>query len=445
MKSYIEIKDAIETGIVLNRMEDGDKIESIPQLCRKFGASDQTVQRALKELKDEGILFSRPGKGVFIKNRAGIRLQSSLLKIAVMDIDTPRFIDDAAVRFEKENPGIKVSWKSFDPGLCAADLIMDYAPDLVIFEESNVYSFMREDIWEYADDCFSPEDSYPQLLSGCLHNKRPLAVPVFFSPLVVAYNKKIVRDANVSMPENWDMKTFASIAEKLTKKSIENKVFGFILPHTMHTFPSLITAFGGNISNLGSSLSHIKKALDFSMDLLSRDISPLLLDGASDNYRLCFVEGYGAMRFDTYLGLKIRKKISFEWDLMPLPETDANGSSCFTAVYAGILKGGGNKLAARKFAGGLFSHETQKLLKANHFLLPARKEVCEDETIEVDEPCPANYYAFKREIPKMQPMHDFFRPEIKNLFTKEMFMFFNRIKTSGDVVETIAEELKKHP
>lgn len=443
MQSYIEIADDIIAGIYCSNMQNGTQIESIPQLCRKYGASDQTVQKALKKLKEEDILFSQPGKGVFVKNREKLNNRKTFLKIAVLDVCTKRFIDEAISYFEKTNPKMKFLWKEFPSTSNLKELRQNYSPDMVIFEESNIYNFMQENILDNIDDPFFLENTYPPLLSGIFSGNKLYAVPLLFSPVLVEYNKKLVKDAKIVMPDKWDMKSFAAIAEKLTKKSFPNKIFGFVLSLSFFRYPALITAFGGNLQDLPNSLRSIEKFLDFSQDLIDKKISPYIPeDSPNDNYRLCFTEGYAAMRFETFVGLRNRTVLPFEWDLMPMPKTDKNSSSSFVADYVGILKDSKNKTFARKFISHLFSGEVQKTIKKEHFLLPARKDVCEDETIIPSEPCPENYYAFKQETRNMQSTWKLFKPEIKKLFSKEMFMFFNEIKTSAESINTIKEKLK---
>lgn len=39
------------------------------ELASRYGVSHMTVQRAIDQLKDEGLLYSRPGLGVFVKTQ----------------------------------------------------------------------------------------------------------------------------------------------------------------------------------------------------------------------------------------------------------------------------------------------------------------------------------------------------------------------------------------
>lgn len=47
----------------------GDQIPSVAQLAESYATSRTTVQKSIKMLVDEGILFTRHGWGTFVANR----------------------------------------------------------------------------------------------------------------------------------------------------------------------------------------------------------------------------------------------------------------------------------------------------------------------------------------------------------------------------------------
>ena len=52
------------------RIERGELTGQLPsrmKLAEEYGVSHMTVQRATDTLKDEGLLYSRPGLGVFVR------------------------------------------------------------------------------------------------------------------------------------------------------------------------------------------------------------------------------------------------------------------------------------------------------------------------------------------------------------------------------------------
>lgn len=63
---YYQLKEVITEGINSGEWGIGDLIPSENQLCRTYGVSRNTAQRALDELVHEGILTRRQGVGTFV-------------------------------------------------------------------------------------------------------------------------------------------------------------------------------------------------------------------------------------------------------------------------------------------------------------------------------------------------------------------------------------------
>lgn len=59
----------IRVRILSGEFAPGSPLPSTPRLVEQYGAANPTIQKALRALKDEGILYSQQGKGVFVRNR----------------------------------------------------------------------------------------------------------------------------------------------------------------------------------------------------------------------------------------------------------------------------------------------------------------------------------------------------------------------------------------
>ncbi|KOV85067.1 GntR family transcriptional regulator [Nocardia sp. NRRL S-836] len=60
-----ELRDLIMRG----DLAPGEQLPSTARLVAKYDAANATIQHALKALKDEGLLDSRAGKGVYVRDR----------------------------------------------------------------------------------------------------------------------------------------------------------------------------------------------------------------------------------------------------------------------------------------------------------------------------------------------------------------------------------------
>ena len=72
---YLVVADTLKREILNGKYESHERFPSEEALARRFGASRPTVERALRELKREGLLQSRAGAGSFLtfaaKNASG--------------------------------------------------------------------------------------------------------------------------------------------------------------------------------------------------------------------------------------------------------------------------------------------------------------------------------------------------------------------------------------
>ena len=62
------IKSSLMSDIANGRLRPGDRVQSERELTRELGVSLGTVQRALRELADQGIVKREHGRGTFVSN-----------------------------------------------------------------------------------------------------------------------------------------------------------------------------------------------------------------------------------------------------------------------------------------------------------------------------------------------------------------------------------------
>lgn len=64
--AYAAIYTALRKQIFSGKLAPGDLLPSESQLCAEYHVSRETVRRGLKELDNEGLIFSRPKVGYFV-------------------------------------------------------------------------------------------------------------------------------------------------------------------------------------------------------------------------------------------------------------------------------------------------------------------------------------------------------------------------------------------
>jgi GntR family transcriptional regulator len=68
---YVQLADAIADEIERGSLAPGQVLPSEPYLMQTHDVSRGTVRAAMRELRERGLIVTRPGKGSFVKDRRG--------------------------------------------------------------------------------------------------------------------------------------------------------------------------------------------------------------------------------------------------------------------------------------------------------------------------------------------------------------------------------------
>lgn len=63
---YAQLADFVAVQIEAGKLEPGQKIPAERDLAEMWGVAYQTVRRAMRELRDRGLITSVVGKGTFV-------------------------------------------------------------------------------------------------------------------------------------------------------------------------------------------------------------------------------------------------------------------------------------------------------------------------------------------------------------------------------------------
>ncbi|MBC7232876.1 MAG: GntR family transcriptional regulator [Chloroflexi bacterium] len=76
---YVQLQNILASQIASGELRPHQKLPSERELCQRFGISRMTVRQALGSLAKEGLIYSRPGKGVFVADPTrGLEVRVSL-------------------------------------------------------------------------------------------------------------------------------------------------------------------------------------------------------------------------------------------------------------------------------------------------------------------------------------------------------------------------------
>ncbi|WP_163539162.1 FadR/GntR family transcriptional regulator [Gracilibacillus sp. YIM 98692] len=97
-KLYIQIYNQIFSEIQSGSFNIGDKLPAERELCEQFGVSRAPVRQALSALELNGVIYSRQGEGVFVKNTQ-VTTENSQVGF-LMDSISPEDIVEARMNIE---------------------------------------------------------------------------------------------------------------------------------------------------------------------------------------------------------------------------------------------------------------------------------------------------------------------------------------------------------
>jgi len=66
---YLQVAGALRAGILTKKFAAGEKLPSGQALAEHFGVARMTVQQGIRILRDEGLVVSRAGSGVYVRER----------------------------------------------------------------------------------------------------------------------------------------------------------------------------------------------------------------------------------------------------------------------------------------------------------------------------------------------------------------------------------------
>jgi DNA-binding transcriptional regulator YhcF (GntR family) len=66
---YQQVANALRAAILTRKLAPGEKLPSGSELAQRYRVARMTIQQAIRLLRDEGLIVSRQGSGVFVRER----------------------------------------------------------------------------------------------------------------------------------------------------------------------------------------------------------------------------------------------------------------------------------------------------------------------------------------------------------------------------------------
>jgi DNA-binding transcriptional regulator YhcF (GntR family) len=68
---YQQVANKLRAAILTKKLAPGERLPSQTDLAKRYGVARMTIQQSLRILRDENLIVSRQGSGVYVRERAG--------------------------------------------------------------------------------------------------------------------------------------------------------------------------------------------------------------------------------------------------------------------------------------------------------------------------------------------------------------------------------------
>lgn len=380
------------------------------------------------------------------------------LKMTILpdDLETTKL---AYEEFKKDNPNITVQFETVPQQQYYEKLRLQLSGgEKIDLFGGNMDVFLDTGILEPLDDYIKKNNvdvsGFGPLYDGLKVNDKIYGLPYRKSNYMLYYNKTLFDQANVPYPKadmTWD--EFRELAKKMTKGEGANKVYGAYLQQWAQTWYMQAVQTGASI--IDKDLTPFKKALQFRADL-EKDGSIMPWSEqvtTSAHYNSAFQKGNVAMNLigDWHVAqlrqAEADKKISFDWDVVPVPHPAgvAPNTSLATPVSIMINKESKNKEAAFKLLQYITGAKGAKMFASKGFLTgytndEIRKAYVGDGT---QKPKNIHYFVEQKEYPEYPLL-----PGVKNIIVGNIYLREGEMALAGgqsvdQAIQKIGERVQK--
>ncbi|GIP32940.1 extracellular solute-binding protein [Paenibacillus sp. J2TS4] len=414
---YTKFETELRNEILTGAIKPGEFILPENTLSQKYGLSRVSVRKVLATLVEEGLIEKIAGKGNRVKppsdqvERTVIHMFwfSSSYEIPIIE----RLIQ----QYESLHPFIKVELTLLPQSEYTTSIIQmidkGNPVDLFVVSDQHYREFMQFDrlnlLDNYLPEHLDPErDSYPQLFDIFKEDGQQKVVPLFFSPVVLAYNSKLFEEVGLEphrAMESWD--SFLEIAKSCTRdlnNDGRTERFGYCFSTSTTRWPIFMLQNNGRLMEPGRKRSEFAssqtiEALQFCVDLMYKHrVSPVFFHGSRNSAEHLFMKDLVAMVLTTYYFMNEFRSSEVEWNVMPVPE-GRKQASLLLGSGIGINRQSANRILAHRFVDFLTGRDAQITAKQMGCTIPMLRSVAEDDQWLVDGIHPRNYNVFREVLP----------------------------------------------
>lgn len=270
----------------------------------------------------------------------------------VPNAESYKIIDNAIERFETENPGIKVTYRS---GTLKEDYSEWLSQKILMGDEPDVYVVLADDFVTFSsigalknlnkliekDESFDKTVFYTTTLQAGEFDGGQYALPFETVPVLMFVNKTLLQRENIPIPKNdWTWDDFYNLCRRITRDTDGDGLldqfgsYGFQWQDAVYT--NRAGLFNQNGTRAFFSSDEVLDAVSFAKKINALGGSHRVTSQDYDNGKVAFrpflFSSYRAYKPYPY---RVKKYSEFEWDCIKLPSGThgTNASELHTLLY----------------------------------------------------------------------------------------------------------------
>lgn len=317
-----QIAGALRDDIANGRYAPGDYLPTERALMERFRMSNNAVRTALEQLVREGWIEKEPRVGNKVAaGKPHVKLTIVLSDYTQRNLELSGLLDD----FQRQYSWIRVEPRIKRGGPPDVDGKQEEQADLVLMDDFQFQRLVEDEGVASLEPLAVRKDIYPQLNGLFQQEGRQYLCPVFFSPVVLCYNKAHFRELGLNEPDgSWDWERLVECAEQLSDGKGR---YGFnFFVQSMNRWPLFLLQSGepfewddaGRLKDIrGTALLQSMKVCK--RIIHNRKAFPLFLSEDDGDIMRMFEEGKLSMVLTSYMGLNLWKDAKLDYDIAPVP------------------------------------------------------------------------------------------------------------------------------
>jgi multiple sugar transport system substrate-binding protein len=422
----------LQEGIRNGKYKKGTYLPPEKTLAKQFRLSNKTVRKGLEQLISEGLIEKIPRVGSMVTTSVGespgkpdvtlmlgcysIKERELLLRPLLADFhELFPSIRVEAVSFHSDNQFIQTLQPYLDNGLI----------DVFTVKDRHFRQIVEAGYAHLLEQQPGNEHFYSFLSETFTEGKALHAQPIYFSPLVLAYNLQHFREAGVMEPDaGW---TWADAIAQASRLSVPGKRYGLHFNIQMdERWPVFLLQSGDGYPS-GTARSRSSGArtkwlegIRLSKDIIrNHNIFPDPLFSSDGDVGTLFIQGRTSMIITGYEALNRFAVSGLEYDISSLPYMH-EPRTMLSVTGIAVNKQSRHRAEAQCLTDYLTSPRAQRLIRERTLSIPSLKPAAEaplEGTADLNRPSRFNLYrdiipGFRRfddlRIPyeAIQPLHE---------------------------------------